>query len=347
MRFFTPFFFVIFFFFSSQKLVFANEVSDFIEVPIPGAQCGDGRPYSVKIRPGRTDRLFIEFMFGGACWNRSTCYGPNFRALPQGIEDQMLLTGRYWEPRAFSPQVAENTVLYFPYCTGDGFFGDHRARYGKKIMHHTGYSNSQKALTHLRDQGLLDFDQVEETTVVGSSAGAIAQLAMLPLVEETLPVGSRLTAIMDAPGLHFGDRIWHKLSDPLYLDIATRLQDTGVDVDRDDGNLAQFMPEFCRRRSAWNIAILQSSHDFAMSALFGSSNPFSHDKDVFAPNGLANVSLPSNCHVWIKQSTNHVYFIPPVDPATQRVEGMSALEFVQRAMEGRLNASYIEFENAR
>lgn len=312
----------------------AGALSTPIDIEIPGAVCGNGSPYSIKFRPGRPDRIFAEMQFGGVCWNASTCFGPNFRAIPQGVEKGAFPVGLHWEPRNLAAEVEDATYVYFPYCTGDAFMGSHVAQYGRRQMHHMGYANLKKSAAYLEKSGLVSFPNIDSFTVAGSSAGAIGTLVSLQVFERYLPSTARKVALSDAPGLHFGSQVWKKIGPRFYADAQSVLRGAGMTISADDGNVAQFIPDLCRHHRGWTISILQSSRDNAMSTVFGNTTPWEHERAVYSERGLAGIALPPNCSTWIQKSSNHMFFIPPYRSTRSEVLGLSALEYVRTALQG-------------
>lgn len=305
-----------------------------INIEIPGAVCGNGTPYTIKYRPGRPDRIFAEMQFGGVCWSASTCFGPNFRAFPQGIEKGAFSLGLHWEPRSLAAEVEDATYIYFPYCTGDAYLGSHVARYGPWQMHHMGYDNLERSAAYLEETGIVSFSEISSFTVAGSSAGAIGTLVSLQVFERFLPLTAHKIALSDAPGLHFGSQVWKKISPQFYADAQSVLRGAGMNISADDGNIAQFIPDLCLHHQEWTISILQSSRDNAMSFMFGNTTPWEHERAVYSEKGLAGISLPPNCSTWIQRSHNHMFFIPAYRSTRNQVLGLSALEYVRKALKG-------------
>ena len=144
--------------------------------------------YSVYVEIKKPNKLAIEFMGGGACWSKNTCWGPNFRTvlfpLPK-LPAMSVLSSGYEQ---MSP-LSDYSFVYFPYCTGDVFAGDHTAKYEGLLLdfpvHHRGYTNVQKTIKYLKENKI-DFSQVEDFVVYGSSAGAIGSLVHIKNFEREL-----------------------------------------------------------------------------------------------------------------------------------------------------------------
>ena len=54
--------------------------------PAGETRCSRGSPYAFFVRPGRSDRVILEFMGGGACWSAKTC-GLQKATFRENVED--------------------------------------------------------------------------------------------------------------------------------------------------------------------------------------------------------------------------------------------------------------------
>jgi hypothetical protein len=102
----------------------ANASRNWERIPIPGAMCGDGNEYALQVSRGDPNKIAFEFMGGGACWSFSTCFGPTPLTIIHELPVILGLGGFKSHSPAKSP-VADYTMVYFPYCTGDVHIGDH------------------------------------------------------------------------------------------------------------------------------------------------------------------------------------------------------------------------------
>lgn len=295
-------------------------------VSIPEARCGDGSPYSVFVRAGRSDRVALELSGGGACWDLASCYGSlpfTFLSVrPPG--DRSGITSR--DP-ARSP-LADATYIWLPYCTGDVHAGEHVALYAGHQVAHVGSMNVRASLSRL-DESLGILRDAREVYVVGRSAGAIGLLLHLPWIDAQLVPSARRTAVVDSPGLHFGRNFWNKFSNSYFDDVRRHMQDLGMVVSRGQGMIADQLPALCERYSNWKIGFLQSNGDIAMSLIFGAITPHLHALRVLGDDGLAHLVRQQfgQCYAWVHRSSVHTFTGTDTGMA-EETRGISAWRFV-------------------
>ncbi|KAG7349753.1 pectin acetylesterase [Nitzschia inconspicua] len=200
--------------------------------------CGDGSPFCFYVskpsqRAANNERLLIELMGGGACWDADTCkkqadylyvnsdllditLGRSCQEVQYGLQEKevnILCSGSLGETD-FSTY---NTVI-IPYCTQDVHVGSNTVTYtdnnnnandddvynnnynGNYLkVHHTGANNVQSVLEWIYK----NFPNLRHVTVTGCSAGGTA----VPVVQQLLHqhynhFGNRntqLAAIADSP----------------------------------------------------------------------------------------------------------------------------------------------------
>lgn len=293
---------------------------------MPGAICGNGDPYAVFLRRGRPDRIAFEFRGGGACWDVSTCFSPipftQLELEPIAGEQDGIAS----RDPAQSP-LFDATYVVFPYCTGDVHAGVSSVEYGRHRVHHFGHRNIEQSLGALEViHGL--FGSVTDVYVIGRSAGAIGALFHLPSFEQLFP-SARKVAIVDSPGLHFGDRFWQKFGEPYFSAIRDRMNEIGIQLVATQGNVAVQLPDFCQRFSNWRIGFLQSLRDRVMSVIFGNISQAAHQSLVAGATGLSQLAREQagQCFVWIHDSAEHT-FVGSKDDLARRTKGVSALDFM-------------------
>jgi hypothetical protein len=295
-------------------------------VDVPGAVCGNGEPYAVFLRLGRADRIAFEFRGGGACWDGPTCFGPlpfASLALEPVSGDQ---GGIGSQDPAKSP-LSDATYIVFPYCTGDVHAGVSSATYGRRSVNHFGHRNIEQSLGTLAlIKGL--FESVTELYLVGRSAGAIGALLHLPSFEQLFPEARKI-ALVDSPGLHFGDRFWQKFAEPYFSAIRDRMNEVGIQLVAEQGNVAVQIPDFCQRFANWRMGILQSLRDRVMSLLFGNISQNAHQQLVMSTNGISQLARAQmgQCFVWIHDSAEHT-FLGSENDLSRRTKDVSARDFM-------------------
>jgi len=168
----------------------------------PGAPtiCSRGSEFAFWVHPGTVDKVVIDFIGGGACWNESTCsfadaifsdsVAPVRRAVEAG--DVFGIYDRENEENPFR----DWTHVIIPYCTGDVHWGDAVQTYGDGpravTIEHRGAVNARVVM----DWVFENFAEPEQMFVTGCSAGSYGSLAWSAYVMEQYP---------DVPVVQFGD----------------------------------------------------------------------------------------------------------------------------------------------
>ncbi|MGK5085258.1 pectin acetylesterase-family hydrolase [Bdellovibrionota bacterium FG-1] len=305
------------------------------EIKIDGAYCGDGAGYSVFLSEGASRKIAFDLMGGGACWSASTCYG-----LPESwihpLPGVFQPSGFVSSNPALSP-VADFTLVYFPYCTGDVHLGRHVATYqGGMKVRHEGRLNFEKSVTQLIAQGLIELPLAEEFVMTGFSAGALGALLHSTYVAPLIKNVPDKTLILDAPGLHFGQKFWDKFPKELIDDYADALQAVGFALAPGEGNIAGVIPLLCQRLPGWRVGVLQGSRDVVMSGVFGAISPEEHEKLVYGPGGLEALTQDAtdNCAAWVPSSEMHTFLVTDETASIKANDGTSAMDFVRELVSG-------------
>lgn len=317
------------------------EAREWQKIAISGASCGDGKPYSVYLSRKDPSKIALELMGGGACWSFATCFGPSPLAW---IHDLPVIekSGFVSDDPAKSP-VADYTLVYFPYCTGDVHLGAHVASYLGASVHHVGRPNLEKALEQLTLKEGLALGSASHFVAYGYSAGGLGALASLSLFEKYLKSGKpKLKAVLaDSPGLHFGSSFWEKFTKEELADYAAAMRQFGYELREGDGNLAPIVPTLCKMYPDWRVGVLQASRDIIMSALFGGMTPDEHEKTIYGPTGLYQLTVdPSdNCAAWVPHSDMHMFLVSD-ESAGIDASGKTAREFAFDVISGAALPNY-------
>lgn len=149
---------------------------------VPGGEtvCSDGSEYSFWFRPGSPEALSIYFQGGGACWFGENCAldrSPTYD--PVVDDDDAPGAGGIFDFDNPGNPIAEHSVLFIPYCTGDVHVGDRVVTYEVAAndsqpartfdIQHRGVVNAHAALGWLYGRGLAP----SVVFVAGNSAGAL------------------------------------------------------------------------------------------------------------------------------------------------------------------------------
>ncbi|NUP08817.1 MAG: hypothetical protein HOW73_22450 [Polyangiaceae bacterium] len=152
-----------------------GEAGEWVWVDVPDALCRDGSPagFGVRLNPA-SDKLFIYFEGGGACFNGTSC---NFNASSFGSSNFSNWRGGGGHSGLFDSENPDNPVrdwnaIFIPYCTGDVHAGN------APDSDVPGFGSPQgQAFVGYRNVGLfLDriiptFPTISKVLVTGSSAG--------------------------------------------------------------------------------------------------------------------------------------------------------------------------------
>ena len=151
--------------------------------------CALGDPYRFWVRPGKVNRVVVEFRGGGACWNGLTC-APSAnlyeaKANPEPwMSDPTAANGIYDHTREDNPFKDWHHV-YLSYCTGDVHWGDNEITYSKgtaleATIKHRGAVNAKAALDWIYQ----NVPNPERVMVAGCSAGGYGAAYWAPAVKK-------------------------------------------------------------------------------------------------------------------------------------------------------------------
>lgn len=304
----------------------------FESIKIPGAKCGNGDDYSVFYRAGSQDKLLVEFMGGGACWDESSCFRV-LHAWIKPIPNIKIFSAFTSKNEKINPYI-DHSVLYFPYCTGDVHIGNHISNYNGKNVYHYGKRNVLLSLKYLEETQVIKFANFNDVTVWGASAGAMATLFYSKNIDEMLSPGTKKTMIADSPGLHFGKSFWDKFSQDGKKDFEVAFNEIGLKVDFSDGFIAKNMGPVLERYTDWNIGFLIATKDIIMSKMFGDITPEDAEKLILGPEGLPAVASQfSNVRVWLKKTYMHTFLITEPSSRMTSLYGDTAINFAKSIYE--------------
>lgn len=169
----------------------------------PGGEtgCSRGDDFSYFVRPGTTNKIVLDFMGGGACWNELTCsvadaiFTDRVDWLVEAVESGEAFDGIYDETNPANP-VGDWWHVIVPYCTGDIHWGNNSTLYGSGPsafpIDHIGAVNTQAVL----DWMYANFRAPEQVLVTGCSAGSYGSALWSAHVMDHWP---------DASVVQFGD----------------------------------------------------------------------------------------------------------------------------------------------
>ncbi|RLE26821.1 MAG: hypothetical protein DRJ50_00050 [Actinobacteria bacterium] len=156
--------------------------------------CADGSDFEFWERPGDPAKVVLYFEGGGACFNAESCdfEDGSYRSSLELGEAPSMSSGIFDRLNPENP-LADHTIVYVPYCSGDGFLGDATTEYSPDLtVVHNGFNNASEGLDHVVE----NYPDVEQLLVTGESAGSIPTALFAGLAADELP---------DAEIITFGD----------------------------------------------------------------------------------------------------------------------------------------------
>ena len=163
------------------------------EVKPGGAtRCARGGEFSFFVSPGNSDKVLIDFIGGGACWNGQTCardtatFSDNVEHLKRRYENGDI-EGIYQRDRDDNPFKDYNHVV-IPYCTGDIHWGNNEITYtdvdGEDFtIQHKGAVNAKAVLSWVAENII----NPNKVVVTGCSAGSYGSIYWTPEVRRLFP----------------------------------------------------------------------------------------------------------------------------------------------------------------
>lgn len=311
-----------------RSFAFSTPSEGWTKITIPGAKCGRGGDYTVFYKKHAAEKLLIEFMGGGACWNKQSCVTlPLTWVYPMvEMKSYSVLTSEKSELNPFK----EHSNLYLPFCTGDVFTGDRISKYDNIEIFHYGYRNVVLTLKYLKDKQIIDFEKLNDVIVWGSSAGGIGALTHAKNIEAYLPSHAKKTLVADSPGLHFGKKFWDKFDKDAQNDFKSAFNRVKLDVDFKDGFVARKMGPVFNYYSNWKLGFLYSYRDFTMSLIFGQISQKEHQKLILGPEGIPAIAKNfPNVNVWLSDSSEHRFLLSKSPAQMKSPEGIRAIDFTE------------------
>ena len=171
----------------------------------PDCKCSDGSPFEIWERPADPTKVMLYFEGGGACFSAETC-GPDSPTYKRNLELGVApdLGGVFDATNPENP-IADWSIVYVPYCTGDVHLGDTETVYSDTVtIDHNGFNNADFGLQTV----VADYPDVEQLLVAGSSAGSIPSPGFAGLAADVLPdaeivtFGDSSAAYPDVPALN-------------------------------------------------------------------------------------------------------------------------------------------------
>ncbi len=270
-------------------------------LPFDDAICADGSTTGLAVNRGSGPDLVVFLDGGGACWDYATCaagtavdhaYGPGTWEVELRDYVPSSLTDRSHLP----PTLADATVVFVPYCTGDVHGGSRVATHESLFpgvpgvtWNHLGHANLLAFLARLAPT----FPSPRKLVVAGSSAGGFGALVSYEAFRWYWPDAQGYLVDDSGPALVGGD-FSSMLRDAFYASwrLGEALDPVCVDCRAD---LSSAFRELSKLHPHDRIAFLSHLRDPVMSG-FTLSTPSGFETAlrrleaaVFAPTPNARV----------------------------------------------------------
>lgn len=159
--------------------------------PGGGTTCARGDEFSFFVNPGTTNKVIVDFMGGGACWNDYTC-SKETQTFTDSVDSlkeraQAGLEGIYNRNNPLNP-VKDWHHIIIPYCTGDIHWGHSQVNYknesGQRFqISHNGAVNAKTVINWVRKK----YREPNTILTTGCSAGSYGSLYWTPQIRELFP----------------------------------------------------------------------------------------------------------------------------------------------------------------
>lgn len=186
---------------------------------------GDGSPYYLLTKRGKSKNVVVYFSGGGISWDRNTASKPfGLRTLLHNRElgyyfanipfyKTDLLGGMLDNHREDNP-FYDWTIVYIPYATGDFHIGNNKVKYKGKgkihfTAHYSGRPNTLKGLDWLFDH----ITEPDKLFIAGASAGGFGSAFWAPHIAEHYP---NAQIYHYADGSYLSSHQWHHIIDEVW-----------------------------------------------------------------------------------------------------------------------------------
>jgi len=309
-------------------------------VEIEGMFCRDGSPAGVGVRYAQgSDLLAFYFEGGGACFNEFSCM-VNPSDIPSTKFDPGPFGGLFDDGNPDNPLMDHNFV-YFPYCTGDAFFGSNPSGDvpdGPQDQMFVGHDNVLLALERIVDT----FPDPAHVIVTGTSGGGFGAAANYHAIATAF--ADNEVALIDDSGPIFRDAylapcLQQKWRDIWGLDDALPPECTEC-FGPDGGGLAAYFDYVHDRYPTAPKGLVSSHEDGIISLFFGYGT---NDCTVSSPSFPSfeealydlrdNVMTTEDFGTYFKTGSSHTY-IAKDDYYTLEVGGVLLVDWVTDMIAG-------------
>jgi hypothetical protein len=244
-------------------------VGQWLYIELDGMLCRDGSPAGIGIRyHDANDKLALYFEGGGACFNGLTC-----NLNPSSVDSGKFSPGPYggiFDSENPENPLADYNFVYFPYCTGDVFFGS------KPNSNVPGGPSNQMFVGH--DNVILALERIVDTwpdatvvTALGESGGGFGAASNYDTIASYFP-GIDVTLVDDS-GPIFRDEYLAPCLQQTFRDVwgidASLPEDCTGCFGADGGGLWTYLPFIQEKYPNAIKSLISSEADGTISTFYG------------------------------------------------------------------------------
>jgi len=162
--------------------------------------CADGSSYTYWIHHGDPSKVVFYLQGGGACFDPATCAfdSGTYKVTAPATDDPSAITTGMFDFADPRNPIADYSVVFAPYCTGDLDLGTATHVYGPQLtVQHKGFINASTALNDLAAQ----FPDAKHVLVAGESAGSAPTPLFGGLAHDLLP-NAQIEVLADSSGAY-------------------------------------------------------------------------------------------------------------------------------------------------
>jgi hypothetical protein len=162
--------------------------------------CADGSSYTYWIHHGDPSKVVFYLQGGGACFDPVTCAfdSGTYKVTAPATDDPTAITTGIFDFADPRNPIADYSVVFAPYCTGDLHLGTATHVYGPQLtVQHKGFVNASTALDDLAAQ----FPDAKHVLVAGESAGSAPTPLYGGLASDLLP-DAQVEVLADSSGAY-------------------------------------------------------------------------------------------------------------------------------------------------
>lgn len=170
-----------------------------VAAPAP-CVCSDGSPFHYWVREGAPDKVLFFLDGGGACFSAETCRASTATYRVNLGGDGAPADAGIFDPSDPDNPLADHSIVFVPYCTGDLHLGAATHDYGEGVVvEHRGSANGTAALAAAVEL----FPDAGEVVVAGSSAGSAGAPLYGGLAHDAFPEAD-VAVVADASAAYPG-----------------------------------------------------------------------------------------------------------------------------------------------